>query len=568
MSYELLADSEKEVLESLPEGHIARFLPDVDFAFIDDKFEWTDPVWGKVDVDTWGVEEDMAYVPLFKELLVHPAIKRLIGIEQLTLPDGYHTVPNAERFSRWEHITGSAEITSQLIDKWNRKNPDRSVSAREKAKYILRTMLSDAGHTFGSHLGDWIEGDESEEAHDWSLKSYLEMTGVAAVIRQYEIDIDKVCLTEITTQDFVESKSPNLCVDRIDYGTREIHRTNPYFWNEAHRFSIDDFELDMDFSGSLQVTMPQLNRALLFAKAYELLPQEDWSESLQRLQTHLYTRLAKLLLITIAEGKIRTLVGRSEVPPIADDDDWTPEAERHYRDVLNYSEGIIGEVIDGVSRGYEMLSEPKDEIFTAIAGIDACMQQISQCATSFVMQTRRKAIADFTRSVAKGEAEPNDRLASRPTSYDMGDGGPIRSIAFEPAREQPPGDRNKIHLKAQKMRKIDPSLAIYEGNAIKISDTVGYTPSVEAYENLEVSIVYGDDDIRDIMARLDTVITERWPALMHRKRLSGPEVRNYQRVLEMLVAGLDYARYTQQGALHDEINRMDLERAREWANTR
>lgn len=80
----------------------------------------------------------------------------MIGIEQLTLPEHYATIPNAANFSCWEHITGSPVLVKLLVEKWNNENPTDRVSNRELVVFMLRTMLSDIGHTIGSHLGDWI----------------------------------------------------------------------------------------------------------------------------------------------------------------------------------------------------------------------------------------------------------------------------------------------------------------------------------------------------------------------------------------------------------------------------
>lgn len=557
-----------ETIESLPPGHIARFLPDVDFAFADDRFNWTDPVWGEVDLERWGVDGGNEYVPLFAELLVHPAITRLIAIEQLTLPDRYSTMPNAERFSRWEHVTGSGEFTSQLIDKWNRNNPEKAIGSREKTIYILRTMLSDVAHTFGSHLGDWIQGDESEEAHDWSLKSYLEMTGLAGILTRYGISIDEVCLTEIAIQDFIEKKSPYLCVDRIDYGVREIHRTNPYFWDPSRRFTIDDFELTMDSEGVLQVIMPQPSRALLFAKSYELLPQEDWSESLQRLQTYLYTRLVKLLLIAIAEGRVKTLMAQSELPPFPDSDEWIPEADRDYRDIMNYTEGIIGHAINEVSRICTISPGQQDEVLAAIATIDVCMQQISKLAREYVVQTRSKIIADFTESVDKGEINPDEEIPKRPRIYHSENDGPISSIHFLNATQLSSEDLGSIHLKAQKMRSVDPTITILDDRPISISDILEYMPSLKAYEDLYVRITYVDNQVQTTMDNIDGIIDTKWPIPTGRKRMSSTAIREYQHVLKMLSAGLDYARYTRAGALEEVEIQRDFDNARAWSSGR
>src|SRR3990167_2811706 len=109
---------------------------------------------------------------------------------------------------------------------------------------------------------------------------------------------------------------------------------------------IDDFELIKDENDVLQLVMTDPSRALLFAKTYELLPKEDWSEPMQRLQTSLYTDMLKLMLVSIGNGISPTTVSRIELPPYGyDDSTWMYESERHPRDILMYAESVIADTM-------------------------------------------------------------------------------------------------------------------------------------------------------------------------------------------------------------------------------
>lgn len=546
-------------LDLMPPGHIIHFLPDVHFDFDYDTYHWRDPVWGTVRVETWGhsLEDDDDFSDLFKELLLHSSIRRLIGIEQLTLPEGYHTVINAERFSRWEHITGSAELTSKLIDKWNRSNPDSSISSREKTVYILRTMLSDIAHTVGSHLGDWIEGDATETYHDGSLEAYLHDSGVADVITAHNIPIHEVVLTSIKTQDFVESSAPQLCIDRVDYGTREIHRTNPYFWNGQRKFTIDDFCLAEDADGVLRLAMEDPKRALLFTKSYELLSEEDWAEPLQRLQTSLYTKMVKLILIGVGTGVIRTVVGKSEVAPF-DDPSWVPERNRNYRDVLGYTEGTLGAAIDDAHSVYHALPSPKPKLLETIVALDACMQQISTTARDYQKHARHEQVAEFMQAVEAGSLVLSDEIQPRPSTQPCSEPGPIESVTFSFS-----DDSDAIYLPPRKKRSIDPP--IHSNNAMEaLSSLTSNQLSSNPQPELWAQLIFNDPRVARAVKETDELINQHWQIIKCRPRLSPSQLREVQKhYLMPLSAAIDYGRFTQIGAREEEEHQRVLSYLRE-----
>lgn len=555
----------EKIFCGLSSDHIARFLPDVDFAF--DTFDWVDPVWGKTTLDqTWGgidqVNPNLDYTKMFQELFLHPAIKRLIGIEQLTLPPQYETIPNAARFSRWEHITGSALLVKNLIEKWNTKNPEDEIGSRQKVIYMLRTMLSDVGHTVGSHLGDWAMNDYLEIEHDIQLKSYLIQTGVADILQRFSISLDEVVLTEVTEKDFVECPSPNLCIDRIDYAIREIHRTNRYFDDPAKRFTINDFEL-VRVDGSLQVVMKSQERALEFAKAYELLAKEDWSEPLQRLQTTVYTDLIKLVLVSIGKSYLRTPIAATELPPFVSEyhtERWIPEYERHPRDIMMYTETVISATI---ASAYDLIHDEnmddKDKALRTICHLDYIMRTISKIAKDYYLKTRSDEVVEFMRSATSEGADPNKVINSRQYIDHEIQGSLVNkgriTIGFNDVTGGDRPTKNNtatVRLKKHKKRSIDP-LVLVNGGTLPLSNISGYSIDTDNFEGMLASLTFEDNDLSEAFEAAKRIVDSDWDKILQRKRLSTEQLQDLQRkALESFVAATDYWKFTRFGALLEE----------------
>jgi HD superfamily phosphohydrolase len=70
-----------------------------------------DPVWGAEEI---GVHKEDA---VLLAILHTPAMRRLMSIEQLTLPQGYETVPNTTMYKRFEHAWGSLVFVRKMIEK-------------------------------------------------------------------------------------------------------------------------------------------------------------------------------------------------------------------------------------------------------------------------------------------------------------------------------------------------------------------------------------------------------------------------------------------------------------------
>lgn len=253
----------------------------------DNKMRIHDVVWGSCELD--GEKSD------FDELLVRlartPLFRRLQSIEQLTLGRDYATMPNSTDFSRWQHIWGSLVFVRKMTE-------GTDIPHREREIMQLRTLLSDVGHTAYSHLGDWLfqEDKLKEDLHDEELKELLAATGVENLLAQYGYSIDETVFPE--TEDWVECPSPNLCVDRVDYGVREILRwgapTIPLhlymteLQNPKQLFAINE-------NNQLVVTNDTFGKYL--AAGFSILPTEHWSHPVHRLQLELFQSAVRMVVM-------------------------------------------------------------------------------------------------------------------------------------------------------------------------------------------------------------------------------------------------------------------------------
>ncbi len=245
--------------------------------------EINDPVWDRAEIGSNYGDQ------LIIELYNHPLIQRLRDVEQLTLPLRYSTMPGSTDLTRWEHAWGSLVFARKLIDK--AEADGQQFTDREKLILQLRTFLSDVGHTAFSHLGDWIlQGfGGSEDQHDQALKNLLEVGGVAELLNKFGVDLSEVVGTE--TDDWVEMPSPDLCVDRVDYGVREINRWIQYPFRYLNK-PMDHFSL---VDG--QIVMSSHESAKFFGIGFGLLATEHWSQPIHRLQLQLFAPLVKSVIM-------------------------------------------------------------------------------------------------------------------------------------------------------------------------------------------------------------------------------------------------------------------------------
>lgn len=247
-----------------------------------------DAVWGDCEIG-----DRQPYDSLLMILARHPLFRRLQAVEQLTLPPEFSTVPNTSYFSRWQHIWGSLAFVRKMTE------GDERFDDRQRTVLELRTLFSDVGQTAFSHLGDWIfQGIQGgEDLHDQDLRTLLETFQIDKLLAEYDLTLDETVFPE--TKDWVECPSPGLCVDRVDYGMREIIRWsgNPVNMAMLYEQQLTDpqslFRINEQFM--LEVTDEDFARRL--AAGYSLLPTEHWAQPVHRLQLELLQVAAKRALL-------------------------------------------------------------------------------------------------------------------------------------------------------------------------------------------------------------------------------------------------------------------------------
>lgn len=221
------------------------------------------------------------YGAMFSEIFYSASKRRLQAVEQLTLPPEYSTVPNTAAFSNFEHGCGCMLFIRQMCEQ-------EGIAEDDQVLYEARGFLHDDGKGFGGHFWDWLQQSVGgpENQHDLDLPRYLEVNGVSDILRKYGIEPSKVIATG--QNNWVESKSPDLCVDRVDYGLREMNRWNDVIRSQA--FSSKDFTITPDN----MLAMTDQRRARIFAEGYLLLSQENWSEPTHRFMENMLLTRAKL----------------------------------------------------------------------------------------------------------------------------------------------------------------------------------------------------------------------------------------------------------------------------------
>ncbi|MCA9323759.1 hypothetical protein KC992_01515 [Candidatus Saccharibacteria bacterium] len=253
-----------------------------------------DSVWGEEEIGTY--EEDKVLL----QLLHTPAMRRLMAIEQLTLPQGYETVPNTTMYKRFEHAWGSVVFVRKMIE----KSPElMSLSGHEKMVLQLRTFLSDFGHTAFSHLGDWVKQGFGgpEDAHDQKEETYrlLELSGVAEVLFHNGYALDEVFFPNVGERgDWVERSGKQLCVDRVDFGVRQILRMFRDGYGDYRGIDLrellrfDKFEVVKG-----QLVMNDWFAASIFARLYAEMVLEHWQEPLHRGNLALFSEITRETLV-------------------------------------------------------------------------------------------------------------------------------------------------------------------------------------------------------------------------------------------------------------------------------
>jgi len=249
-----------------------------------------DAVWGEAMIDGQDSEFDSLLMRFARSSL----FRRTQAIEQLTLGKNFATVPSTTHFSRWSHIWGSLVFIRKM-------NEGRDIDPRVNQTMQLRTLLSDVGHTAFSHLGDWMfQAAGSEDLHDRELKNILAVSGIKDILTEYGFNLEEVVFPDI--KDWVECPSPDLNVDRVDYGLREMLRWQTSFTDlGSYGGKLRDPQSLFEIVDN-NLTIKDPNFATKFAIGYSLLPTEHWAQPVHRLQLQLLqTAMRRIITQTLDE---------------------------------------------------------------------------------------------------------------------------------------------------------------------------------------------------------------------------------------------------------------------------
>lgn len=291
-----MARSAFEYRSIIPGERLAPYLVDdylalPSYELGDKQLKIHDVVWGDCEIGGNSYDEllvKLAHTPLFQ---------RLQSIEQLTLGPDCATMPNSTNFSRWQHIWGSLVFVRKMTE------GDTRFNERDRAVMELRTLLSDVGHTSFSHLGDWLfQGIRGgENLHDKELGDLLTVTGIDGLLAEYGFPLSEVVFPE--TEDWVECPAPNLCVDRVDYGLREMLRwVAPTVPLNLYLRELQNPQDLFAITEDKQLAMKSPQAAKYFSAGFSLLPTEHWAHPTHRLQLELLQTMVKAALVDEATG--------------------------------------------------------------------------------------------------------------------------------------------------------------------------------------------------------------------------------------------------------------------------
>ncbi|MBP9852454.1 hypothetical protein KBC77_00520 [Candidatus Saccharibacteria bacterium] len=440
-----------------------------------------DPVWGECKIG------DGTYDPMLIELARTPLFRRAQAIEQLTLGPKHATMPNAMYFSRWQHIWGSLVFVRKMTE------GDARFSERDSMVMQLRTLLSDVGHTAFSHLGDWMfQGAQgSEDLHDRELKNLLKISGISDILNKYGFSLEETVFPDVS--DWVECSSPDLCVDRVDYGLREIIRWgNSFLPFHEYKHLLKESQSLFEIDEEQKLVVRDKRFAQIFAAGYGILPTEHWNHPIQNTQLYLLENAVKGIIVS-------------------DMDDGFS----HPRDLMY-----------GIDADFEYYFKTWDNVHFGKLLEDIALSQ------RFIFQSAR--VNDLNRVFGQPYGEDEWKFPDFPdpmTSYSWQSetlGGPHASqVEVEKAEVQEyvlqVVDKGiEIHLPHKKPRSIDPLVA-HNGHSVRLSELdESYGNYLDgqkrAITTSYIATILVRSAVADKIAERYNKVEEEWAYLLRRKR--------------------------------------------------
>lgn len=218
----------------------------------------------KIDDKVWGPSEITD--PVLIELLKSQPIQRLKYISHYGPPKEFYSVPG---FSRYDHSVGVMIILRKL-----------GASLEEQ----VAGLVHDASHTVFSHIIDFVFSTSSQDNYqDDRHRQVIENSEIPQILEKHEIDLEPV----ITLDGFslLESPTPTVCADRLDYSMREF----------AHWSAPDSIEPIKNglTTNEGRIVFSNFESASLFGKQYMKLQREHWAGGEAVIRYHLFAKILK-----------------------------------------------------------------------------------------------------------------------------------------------------------------------------------------------------------------------------------------------------------------------------------
>lgn len=467
------------------DGNEIRYRPFYELTF--DSLRILDPIWGE---ELIGEEQ---FDQLLVELAHTDALRRMQTIEQLTLPEGYATIPDSYYFSRWEHMWGS-------LIKVRRMSRIMGLDAEESMYLQLKVLLSDFKHTAFSHGGDWMfQGEGGAENQHEDRKRYAETVGIYRLLQLRGFDPQRVfddSTLDITDVPSNPNQPSNLDVDRIDYTLRESNR-----WvdqSPAWREHLNDESFTVK-NGRLVAKTKEA--AKMFATSYALLVTQNWQEPAHRLQLNMF--LESLKRIFVARN------GR--------EDDW---GSRSPVDLMGTADHVL---LDKFSEFDE---------FTQLT--DQIMRSVSHSERMIRWKYRRDVAQAAIDSVVGGsKIEPVEWVVR---NYDLLPAN-LEIEQVKPSQELASGDDYHLIIPLRKLRRrfVDPEFIDAAGEVVALSTAEpqfmeDLSAAVEAVQHdWQATLIHNQSTTKTLRTALEGN-RMGWPEVMSRRPLSSEAVRSMLRL--------------------------------------
>ena len=220
-----------------------------------------DKVYGKINIS------ELVLLDLMKS----PALLRLKNISQFGVPDKYYFIKN---FNRYEHSVGTMILLKIL-----------GASLEEQ----IAGLLHDVPHLAFSHVADWVFGEGKrgiEDYHDRISEQFINKTDLPKILKRHGFSTARI----YDDQNFslLESKLPNLCADRVDYGLREFE-----CWLEP---GISKPIIKFLAVRNNEIIFLAKQPALVFAKNFLRLQTENWGSQEAIVRCDLFAKALKVAI--------------------------------------------------------------------------------------------------------------------------------------------------------------------------------------------------------------------------------------------------------------------------------